>query len=759
MTRPGRSVLPAADRLLRLMQARDGLGGSFRDVWLWLSERHDSTTLEAWAEGSLSLIDVNCGARSLLAFWRASRELAFRMAPAEIGGAGRQAANLCREAGGHSTALVIDAFARLAPRLRNERDRDFWWRAFARLAHGAPASVEIVARHADRILVAGHAAAFLDFVDAGLKASGRDRSRQAEFFSLNDPLALSCVARIGASLAFGDLEAELKMALTALWSRAPDLRPFVPTGRDIPARTNIAGSVIRLPEAFPGLIRDAAHRLYLAAAAHAGAHLAFGNPRFPVGKFKPVEIALATLVEDARIEELAMRRYPGLRRLWSPYHTAEPQEIPTAQSLLNRIARGLFDPAYQDPDALVGKAQRLFGAATSRLDDSAISLDLGTRLANDIGQRRIRFDDRAHVIEPAYRDDGLGLWDFSALDLEMTDEVELRVDAVRAERREADNGKADGPAAEAAAGVRAATVPSEGIVVATYPEWDTAAEVERLDWTTVKMVPSRPGNTDALQRALDRNGPVQARISRLVRSAKVGRLTRLRRQTEGQDLDIDAAIDAVIAGRAGEPPDPRVFQSTALLQRDLAVLVLIDVSQSTAHRLADGSSVLDIERLAVAILGETLGQLGDPLAIMSFASAGRTDVRVSKLKDFGQSYGDATVAALAGLVPGLSTRLGAALRHAGAEFGLVRSFRKLILVLTDGEPFDIDTPSEALIADARRVVLQLRARGMDTFGVTLDPAGSGFGSMIFGKSNTKAIRRIEDLPLRLSELYFRLARR
>lgn len=206
-------------------------------------------------------------------------------------------------------------------------------------------------------------------------------------------------------------------------------------------------------------------------------------------------------------------------------------------------------------------------------------------------------------------------------------------------------------------------------------------------------------------------------------------------------------------------PDLRVFRSTALLQRDIAVLVLIDVSHSTRARLADGASVLDVEKLAVVLLGEALARLGDDFALLAFASAGRGDVQLHYVKRFAESFGAETLGRLAGLAPGLSTRLGAALRHAGAEIGRVRAFRKLILVLTDGEPSDIDVAAGDLVQDARRVVLALRAKGIDTFGVTLDPTGVGSGPAIFGKTNAMPVRRVEDLPMRLSELYFRLARR
>ncbi|WP_454684239.1 VWA domain-containing protein [Ancylobacter moscoviensis] len=751
---------PAITRLVRLMAAREALAAVFADARRRVAAYHGEAELEPWAKGVLALVDVNAGAGGLLAFWRASVELSPRLTPAELGETALGAAALCREAGSSATVAALAAFTQIEPRLAGAGERAIWWRALTALGRAAPDCVERVAGQAHRLVLPGHAADFEGFIEAGLKAAGRDRARQHAFFALEDRLALGLLARIGAGPGFDELEAGLKMVLTALWGATPNLQPLPPAGPDTPGRANIAGPAIRLPDVFPGVAGEASRRLYLAAAAHAGAHLFFGNPRFPIRKFKPVQMVLANLVEDARIELLAMRLYPGLRRLWVPYHVASPEDGPTTGALLARVARGLFDPSYSDPDALVGKAQALFAASLERIEDPLISLDVGTRLANDVGQRRIRFDGRGHVVEPAYRDDGLGLWDFGDIDPDVVAEIKMMVDAARIERHETEDGTADEePTPEPAGRVRPKAAGEKGVVIATYPEWDAGAGVERPDWTSVRAALPVEGDTRPLQRALDRAAPVRARIARLVRAAKVGRAARLKRQAEGHDLDIDAAIEAAIARHAGEMPDMRVFRSTALLQRDLAVLVLVDVSQSTREKLTDGSSVLDVEKLAVAMLGEALEGLGDDFALLAFASAGRDDVRVTCVKGFDEPYGAPAMSRLAGLTSGLSTRLGAALRHAGAEMSRVRSFRKLILVLTDGEPSDIDVAAQDLVQDARRVVLQLRSQGIDTFGVTLDPGEVGSGPAIFGKTNAMPVRRLEDLPMRLSELYFRLARR
>jgi nitric oxide reductase activation protein len=112
------------------------------------------------------------------------------------------------------------------------------------------------------------------------------------------------------------------------------------------------------------------------------------------------------------------------------------------------------------------------------------------------------------------------------------------------------------------------------------------------------------------------------------------------------------------------------------------------------------------------------------------------------------------------LSSGLSTRLGTALRHAGAVLRPARSSRKLLIVLTDGEPSDIDVSDPLdLIEDARRAAIRLHSVGIDAYGVVLGKAGAEAATRIFGRGNAMPVHRVEDLPARLSELYFRLARR
>ena len=237
----------------------------------------------------------------------------------------------------------------------------------------------------------------------------------------------------------------------------------------------------------------------------------------------------------------------------------------------------------------------------------------------------------------------------------------------------------------------------------------------------------------------------------------MGRRTRRPPAQEGEDLDTDRLIAAASARRTGSLPDPRLYVSRLPLQNDLSTIVILDTSQSTAAAMAPGSTVLDVQRRAAAALAEALQASGKAVALRSFASAGRDDVRLTRLKDFDEPLSPAVHERLAGLRPGLSTRLGAALRHVGAEFGTVATTRKLVLVFTDGEPSDIDVVDPAeLSEDARHAARALRRRGVDVVGILLRPAVS---RTRFDVGTSIVLRQPEELLASLTRLLHHVARR
>jgi nitric oxide reductase activation protein len=201
-----------------------------------------------------------------------------------------------------------------------------------------------------------------------------------------------------------------------------------------------------------------------------------------------------------------------------------------------------------------------------------------------------------------------------------------------------------------------------------------------------------------------------------------------------------------------------VHQRLGRNARDLAVLLLIDLSQSTNDFVAAaGTTVLDLAREATALVAHAMDKLGDDFAIHGFDSNGRHEVEYYRFKDFDAPYDEAARARLAGMRGQLSTRMGAALRHAGHFLRARRCAHKLVLLLTDGEPHDIDVhDKQYLVFDTKRAVEDLRRFGVATFCLSLDRNADDYVTRIFGGRNYLVLDHLRRLPEKLPALYLRL---
>ncbi|RTM10599.1 MAG: VWA domain-containing protein [Hyphomicrobiales bacterium] len=598
----------------------------------------------------------------------------------------------------------------------------------------------------------------------GIRMAEGNAKRRLRFFNLEDPAGKLWLQRASGETGFAEMEARLRPFLTALWGDHPPLRE-TPANAPEQARRRAGfdGSVVRLPSSFPGFSAHDAETLYRAASAHIAAHLKFSRERFPVGGLKPTQIALVSLIEDARVERLAMRELPGLARLFLPFHTIRPSATLMAPALLARLARALADPSYEDPDAWVQKGRKLFDDAEPEWHSQKISRRIGDLLGNDLGQMRVRFDPKTYVVQPPYRDDNMGLWDFGDDD-QLGEDAEQVLSTARIRQEENEElpdriepeQKPDGDASK----MRVSEQSADGVLVARYPEFDYVTGREQSGWTSVKEYQATLGSEERVARLREQRADLASRLTALIRSARVSRAERLRRQPEGEFLDIDACIDASIARRMGELPSPHIHGRYERRSRDLSVLLLLDVSQSTSDRVRDGrQTVLDVERQAAALLSQAMSGLGDPFSLAAFCSDRREDVRYTRIKDFSQPYDALVEARLAGLQSGFSTRLGAAIRHAGAELAGQRSYRRLLLVVTDGEPSDIDVEDRRyLVEDAQRAVQGLGKLGINTFCVGLDSNADSYLGRIFGQRNAITIASVERLTDLLPKLYLMLGR-
>jgi len=466
--------------------------------------------------------------------------------------------------------------------------------------------------------------------------------------------------------------------LRSLWNITPTLFDITEPQA---TRAFLSPLGLHLPLRAPA---DVPHgRWFHAAAAHAAAHLVFSPHRFDPAGLRPVTQALVGALEDARVEWLACRELPGLRRLWLPFHTVNLSDTPNFEDLLRRLARCLLDPSHHDPHPWVVKGRQLFF-----VDDAGEMLALrqpealrhaASLLGNDIGQMRLQFNARLSQVMPSYRDDNSCLWPAS----------ERRADA--------EHEVASTPQGGAAAGAEQPVASSAQRH--TYPEWDRLVPMYRPDWCAVHDAPAPPATVS----------PTMTR-PRVIHTPSRQRTT-LWAQPDGDDFDLDALVDARIAQRSGQATEPRVYRRTQAAHARETTLVLIDTSASTAN-------VLPALQSAALAIEQTAG----PCAIHSFCSDGRHAVHYERVKDFDEALDATCIARLMGLRSRLSTRLGAALRHATHLIAARRGTLRRVLLLTDGKPHDVDVfDPRYLLADARQAVREAARRHVLIECLCLDP--------------------------------------
>lgn len=742
-------------RFATLLRDNNDLLAALHATLTALGRRGDNIDLAGWDNILLGLLNANLGEGTVRGFLRLTEVWPLDRSVVDLLTTGEAVRHVGREAGSRTAQVLLSTMPKLLPRLPASVDLMIVFVALRELAEAAPESVGLAIGRLEQLLASTGAEDFAAWVSGGLRACGNSTARRRAYFGLDDALSkrLFSLGRSGGD--FTRLERRLSLTTQALWTIKPRFRKLVAADAlPLQRRASLVAGLIGLPETFPGFEGEHADTIYLAAAAHAGAHLVHSGVRFPVGQLKPLQIALVSLIEDTRVEALALAEKPGLRRLWLPFHTAVRSAQTTAAGLMTRLARALIDPDYADGDAWVGKGRALFAAAAERWSDPAISREIGGLLGNDLGQMRLQFNARSYVVEPVYRDDNLALWDFGDQPDAPPEQIELPVDSVRIERRDQPDGQRTDEAARPDT-LRArgtAVTLLEGLPVASYPEWDYAAGIERPDWTTILEADAPVGQTGCGP------SPVETvemkRITALARDASIGRRIRHKGQRDGDTLDIDAAIAWNIERRAGLVPEPRVYQRDAPGPRDLAIVLLLDLSQSTADRDRLGQSVLAIEREAAGIVASAVHDAGDAIAVHGFNSDGRDRVWFLRIKDFDEPVDRVVRARLSALRSSHSTRLGAALRHAGRTLVMRRAFRRVLLVLTDGEPSDIDVQDPLYLAeDARRVVAQLRRNGVDAFAFGMGDGPFQQLDRIFGIRRALRIPRIAALPARIMQLY------
>ena len=231
------------------------------------------------------------------------------------------------------------------------------------------------------------------------------------------------------------------------------------------------------------------------------------------------------------------------------------------------------------------------------------------------------------------------------------------------------------------------------------------------------------------------------------------RRVRLMRQVDGDDIDMDAATAARVDLVATGEHSDRIYVASRSQERDLAVSILLDASRSTESYVG-GRQVLDIAREALIALAWGLSACGDETAISAFSSLKRERVFIRAAKRFDEPMGAPVEERIAGLNPGHYTRLGAAIRHMSAELASRAKQRRLLLVITDGKPNDLDHyEGRHGIEDTHMAVREARRHGQTVFGVTIDSKSQGAFARMFGAHGFVVIPEPEKLITALPQLY------
>ncbi len=585
-----------------------------------------------------------------------------------------------------------------------------------------------------------------NWVEYGIRNYRTHPERQQDYFSLQSADARAVLQRERHGTLLVDVEHKLDLYLRGLWQDGDHLVPystaFDELRKPIPYYDKLG---IRLPDVYDdarieeGAVISGLDR-YRAALAHIVGHRRWSEAQI-ADNWSPFQRMAVEFFEDCRIETLLIRDYPGLRTLFLALHpkpvenACDPETTSCLRHRMAMLSRALLDPDHGYTDAALNDFVGRFHAVmqqgvSSTRDIAALALAYvaRTRLQSD-QFARVHFDDT--VVD--YRDDNRQLWKF----IEAGDEEESF-----------DENRKIEPGEEI-----------RGLPPRHYPEWDYASQTYRPDWASVYEALHASGNPADIDRLLAKHAALAKRLKKMLDLLKPQDKVRIRYQEEGSELDLDVAIRSLIDFKGGATPDPRINMSHRTDGRDIAVMLLLDLSESLNEK-AGGSdqTILELSQEAVSLLAWSIEKLGDPFAIAGFHSNTRHDVRYLHIKGYGEHFNDDVKARLAAMEAGYSTRMGAAMRHAAHYLGARPADKKLMLILTDGRPSDVDTHDERLlIEDARQAVKELNQQGVFSYCISLDPKADEYVGDIFGRQFT-VIDHIERLPERLPQLFMALTK-
>jgi hypothetical protein len=293
-----------------------------------------------------------------------------------------------------------------------------------------------------------------------------------------------------------------------------------------------------------------------------------------------------------------------------------------------------------------------------------------------------------------------------------------------------------------------------------YPEWDCHLQDYLYHHTRVveAQICTDPGG-GLYSRLLERHRGLVASMRRGFELLKPEGLTLLRQWPEGDAFDYRALLDFALDRRAGRIPSDRLFIKRVKQERDVAVMLLVDLSRSTANTVSGGhQTVLEVAQEALVLFCEALEVVGDAYAIGGFSGTGRHSVDYYNIKTFRETFGGAVRSRISNLKPQRSTRMGAAIRHASALLAHAEARIRLMIIVSDGFPNDIGYKSDYAISDTRRSIQEARSRNFHVKAITVNIGSDPRLDDLYGRNHHHVIGDVHDLPGKLVRLYGTLTR-
>jgi len=698
---------------------------------------------------------------------------------------------------GSVLTMILSVMPLAASRLGDAEVMRGYLKLLHQLAGKAPRGLRPMMENMDELLSKLTLGGLRRWAMWGAQAHQRDLDGQMAYFGLKTESSRSVLQKERRGTLFVGNQRKLNFYLRALWGRAFLMRP---TAGDYETRRGLKPFIedfqIHIPDAYDPFRGIDGMEIYRAAAAHAAAHMVYTREPISAEQLSQGQMRFIELFEDARVEYLAYQEFPGLRKLWLSFFTAEPGpddglgEPHETMAYMLRMTRAIMDPNYQDPEALITEAAASFLAELEKDPySSRLAWMAGVNFYNRIVEKAKIPSVRILSEWPIpYRDDNRYFWEFSenmfesrGADYIPSSEQTVRRYVSVMEMVNEINSELDLESHQEVWVLDTELFPYEDDLETTksynetegvepvsdpyhYPEWDYQVQLARPDWATVIERKQGPGDPEVMDEILDKYKPVASRIRHLIDALQPQGIVRRRGYEEGEELDLNAAVRAMIDIRRGVMPDPRINIRITRHIRDLSIVVLMDLSESTNEKIGDlqkgdegyedQPSILDLTRESTGLLAWAIDSIGDNFAVHGFASDGRHDVQYYRFKDFNQPYDDEAKSRMAGMKGGLSTRMGAALRHAGWHLTQQPAQKRLALIITDGEPADIDERDpQYLRHDTKKAVEELAMKGIYTFCLTLDPTADRYVARIFGENNYSIVDQVERLPERLPAMF------